>query len=124
VGAQRVTLVGAGNAAAAAVLTASRHQDQVRAVVLRGLVDLSGHVLSQLRGSVLLIAGADEPRTVRKYATSLRELPADTQLMTVPRAAHAIDEPQAVGSLAERLVGWLEGLEQIDRRRPRQRSGD
>lgn len=124
VGAQRVTLVGAGNAAAAAVLTASRHQDQVRAVVLRGLVDLSGHVLSQLRGSVLLVAGADEPRTVRKYATALRELPADTQLMTVPRAAHAIDEPQAVGSLAERLVGWLDGLEQKDRRRPRRRSGD
>jgi putative phosphoribosyl transferase len=123
-GVHRMTLVGAANAAGAAILTAARHRDRVRAVVVRGgPVDLAGHVLSQLRGSVLLIAGADDPRTVRRYAAALRELPADTQLMTVPRATHALDDPQAVGSLAERLMGWLDGLEQTDRRGRRRPSG-
>jgi putative phosphoribosyl transferase len=122
-GAQRMMLIGAGDAAGAALLTAARRQDHVRAVVVRGgRVDLAGHVLSELRASVLLIAGADDPGAVRRYAAALRELPADTQLMTVPHAAHAVDEPQAVGSLAERLVGWLDGLERMDRRRSRRRS--
>lgn len=122
-GAQRTVLIGAGTGAAAALVTAARHPERVRAVVARGgRVDLAARALSRVSAAVLLIVGASDPGSVRRHDDALWELPADAELVKVPRAAQGFDEPGALGFAAEHVVGWLDRLDRLDRRNLRRRS--
>ena len=121
-GAHRTTLVAAGATAAPALRTAARCSTHVRAVIARGTrVDLPDPPLPPGRAAFLLIVGADA--TARPHRDALvAQLPAVAEVMRVPRSTHALEEPDAVGFVAERIVGWLDNLDRDDRKRLARRS--
>jgi len=116
-GAQRTTLVGAGPTAGPAIGAAARCPGQVRAVIARGTrVDLPDPPLWPGRAAFLLIVGAD--KTARRQRDAfVAQLPAVAEVMRVPHTTHALEEPDAVGFVAERVVDWLDGLDRDDRKR-------
>ena len=121
-GAQRTMLVGAGTAATAALAVASRRPAHVRGIIVRaGRVDLPIYPWSHARASVLMIFGADQASASQRDAL-LSQLPVDAELMRVPHPAHALDEPDAIGFVAERIVDWLDTLDRQDRKRLRRPS--
>jgi len=121
-GAQRMILVGARAAAAAALAVAGRRPGHVRGVIVRGVrVDLAADAVSQVRAAVLVIAGADEA-AVRQRDALLSQVRGSAEVVKVPHAARALDEPSAVGFIAERIVGWLDGLDRWDRKSARRPS--
>jgi dienelactone hydrolase len=115
-GAHQTTLIGAGTAAAVALMTAARRQQSIRAVVARGArVDLAAHALANVRASVLLVVGATDQMTLRRNGDALLQLPRDAALLKVPRVGPAFDEPGALGFVAERAVSWLDMLDRRER---------
>ena len=116
-GAQRTTLVGTGTTAAPALGAAARCPSHVRAVIARGRrVDLPERPVFPGRAAFLLIVGTDWAAGRQRDAL-VAQLPAVAELMRVPHTTHALEEPDAVGFVAERIVDWLDGLHRDDRRR-------
>jgi putative phosphoribosyl transferase len=121
-GAQQTTIIGTGSGAAASLLTAARRRGLVRAVIGRGAPDdFAPNALSKVDAAVLLLVGtSDRPPMRRHDATPM--LPTDVEIVRVPRAATALDEPGAIGSMAECMSAWLDRLDRLEARRLRRRS--
>ncbi len=105
-----IGLFGASTGAGAALVTAARRPDAVRAVVSRGgRPDLAGDALGDVRAPTLLIVGGDDTVVLDLNERARRRLPAGTRLDVVPGASHLFEEP---GTL-ERVVGlardWFAG---------------
>jgi len=103
-GAHRTILAGAGTGAAAVLLTAAYRPGRTFAVAVRNArVDLASDALRGITAPTLFIVGADEDRLFDR-------LRGNSVLVRIPRAGSSLEEPGALGSVAEHTVGWLDRL--------------
>lgn len=101
-------LFGASTGAAAALVTAARRPDLVRAVVSRGgRPDLAGDALHAVRSPTLLVVGERDTVVLELNREALRALPASSRLELVPRAGHLFEEPGALETVTRLASDWF-----------------
>jgi dienelactone hydrolase len=103
-----IGLFGASTGAAAALVTAARRPDVVRAVVSRGgRPDLAAEDLPSVQAPTLLIVGgADEP-VIEMNEGALERLSMEARLEIVPGATHLFEEPGALEEVARLAGDWF-----------------
>ena len=117
-GAHHTVLLGSSTAAAAALEAAVRLPGRVFAVAARGgRVDLVADALPRVRTPVLLMVGGADRESVRRNSDAVDRLPRGAVLLKVPRAGRTLEEPGALGFVAEHLVRWRDRLEARQRGR-------
>lgn len=101
-------LFGASTGAAAAIVTAARLANDVRAVVSRGgRPDLAGDDLGRVRAPTLLIVGGADEAVLELNRAAYRALRCERELAVVPGATHLFEEPGALEDVAERAASWF-----------------
>ena len=99
---------GASAGGAAALISAARRPDRVRAVVSRGgRVDLSGRYLAQVKAPTLLVVGARDIDVLAINQHALRELHVEKRLEVIAGATHLFDEPGALEEVSRVAAGWF-----------------
>jgi pimeloyl-ACP methyl ester carboxylesterase len=100
--------LGAGTAAAAAIVAAAEHPARVRALVLRaGSPGLAGSALQRLSTPTLLLVGSEDTRTLEVNELAMLQMPPTTQLTIVPDAGHRFEEPGALAMVSELAADWF-----------------
>jgi|SRR5579859_477795 len=100
---------GASTGAAAALLAAAEHPDNVRAVVSRGgRPDLAIPVLDRVKAPTLLIVGGADLPVIEMNQEALKYLGAEKRLEIVPGATHLFEEPGALEEVARLAREWLQ----------------
>ncbi|HEX2360624.1 MAG TPA: dienelactone hydrolase family protein [Jiangellaceae bacterium] len=108
VAASPIGLFGASTGAAAALATAARLPDVVRAVVSRGgRPDLAGSALGEVRAAVLLIVGSLDQTVLELNRDAARLLRGEHELAVVPGATHLFPEPGALDEVARLATAWF-----------------
>jgi putative phosphoribosyl transferase len=103
-----VGLFGASTGAGAALVTAARAPDRVRAVVSRGgRPDLAGDALPRVRCPVLLLVGGRDEQVVHLNEQARQLLAAPNELLVVPGATHLFQEPGALEDVARLAASWF-----------------
>jgi pimeloyl-ACP methyl ester carboxylesterase len=74
-------------------------------------VDLVADALPRVQTPVLLMVGGADRASVRRNSDAVDRLPRGAVLLKVPRAGRTLEEPGALGFVAEHLVSWLDRLE-------------
>jgi putative phosphoribosyl transferase len=101
-------LFGASTGAAAALVTAARRPDLVRAVVSRGgRPDLAGPALTAVRAPVLLIVGQEDTQVLGLNFAARRDLPPVTELTIIEGAGHLFEEPGALDQVTSLAADWF-----------------
>lgn len=104
-----IGLFGASTGAAAALLAASRHKDEIGAVVSRGgRPDLALPALKGVRAPVLLIVGGEDEPVITMNRTALTELLVEKKLEIIPGATHLFEEPGALERVIALATHWFE----------------
>ena len=104
----RIGLFGASTGAAAALVTAARRPDLVRAVVSRGgRPDLAADALASVRAPTLLIVGGDDLEVLRLNRAAYARMTAERQLVVVPRATHLFEERGTLEEVARLAADWF-----------------
>jgi dienelactone hydrolase len=99
---------GASTGAAAALIAAADHPDDVHAVVSRGgRPDLAGDRLPRVRCPVLLIVGGADDVVLELNRQALQQLRAPAALEVVPGATHLFEEPGALEVVADLAGRWF-----------------
>jgi putative phosphoribosyl transferase len=100
---------GASTGAGAALLAASRANDQVRAIVSRGgRPDLAGaHALAAVRAPTLLIVGSRDTHVIDLNRAALRYLGDESELVIVPGAGHLFEEPGTLDHVIDHAKRWF-----------------
>jgi putative phosphoribosyl transferase len=103
-----VGLFGASTGAAAALVTAARLPEDVRAVVSRGgRPDLAGAALRDVQAAVLLIVGGLDHTVLELNRQAAQLLPTDPELRVVPGATHLFSEPGTLDEVARLASAWF-----------------
>jgi len=110
----RIGIFGASTGAAAALVTAARRPDNVRAVVSRGgRPDLAGPMLALVDAPTLLIVGGRDHTVLELNRQAFDQLRCEKELQIVPGATHLFEEPGALDKVAalarDWFVDWLRG---------------
>lgn len=101
-------MFGASTGAAAALVAAAHHPDDVRAVVSRGgRPDLAGAALKLVRAPTLLIVGGHDRQVLELNRAAMRELAAPHELQVVPGATHLFEEPGTLDAVAALAARWF-----------------
>ena len=101
--------LGAGTAAAAALIAAVREPERVSAIVSRGAhPDQLMSWLHRVRVPTLLIVGSLEDAIVEGNGHAYRQIHADKELVVVPGARHLFEEPGTLKQAAEHASRWFE----------------
>jgi len=105
---------GASTGAAAALVTAARRPDNVRAVVSRGgRPDLAGPMLAMVDAPTLLIVGGRDHTVLELNRQAFDQLRCEKELRIVPGATHLFEEPGALDEVValarDWFVEWLRG---------------
>ena len=104
----RIGLFGASTGAAAALVTAARRPDLVRALVSRGgRPDLAADALASVRAPTLLIVGGNDLEVLRLNRAAYARVTAERQLVVVPGATHLFQEPGTLEEVARLAAGWF-----------------
>jgi dienelactone hydrolase len=99
---------GASTGAAAALVTAARRPDNVRAVVSRGgRPDLAGPMLALVDAPTLLIIGGRDRTVLELNRQAFDQLRCEKDLQIVPGATHLFEEPGALDKAAALARGWF-----------------
>ena len=104
-------LFGSSTGAAAALIAAAEHPEEVSAVVSRGgRPDLAGQALPNVQAPTLLIVGGnDEPVIdLNEQAIAQMQAGADKKLIIVPGASHLFEEPGALEYAARLAREWFQ----------------
>jgi len=100
--------LGAGTAAAAALIAAAHRPGMPGAIVgCAGRPDLAEPVLAAVRAPTLLIVGGADRALFDLNRRALAHLGAHHQLVVVPDATSAFDEPGALDELARVSADWF-----------------
>jgi pimeloyl-ACP methyl ester carboxylesterase len=102
-------LFGASTGAAAALITAAKRPQQVRALVSRGgRPDLADWLLPQVQAPTLLIVGSRDEPVVAFNEKALQHIAATVkQLTLVKGATHLFEEPGALDEVARLARDWF-----------------
>jgi dienelactone hydrolase len=104
----RIGYFGASTGAAAALVAAAEHPDEVAAVVSRGgRPDLAMPVLDRVKAPTLLIVGARDLPVMEMNHQALLRLRAEKRLDIVPGATHLFEEPGTLEQVALLARDWL-----------------
>ncbi|MGJ4949678.1 dienelactone hydrolase family protein [Bradyrhizobium sp. HKCCYLS20291] len=104
-----VGLFGASTGAAAALVTAARLPERVRAVVSRGgRPDLAGHALPMVRSPTLLIVGGADFSVIELNQAALTQLAVPKALKIIPGATHLFSELGAMDAVIAHAAHWFE----------------
>jgi putative phosphoribosyl transferase len=100
---------GASTGAGAALVSAARFPNIIRAVVSRGgRPDLAGDALRSVVAPTLLIVGGNDEPVIRMNQTALAKLQCpEKKLVIVPGATHLFEEPGALEEVARLAAGWF-----------------
>jgi len=104
----RLGYFGASTGAAAALVAAASHPEEVRAVVSRGgRPDLAMESLTAVRAPTLLIVGEDDEPVVQLNRQAFAVLECEKKLEIIPGATHLFPEPGALGEVARLARQWF-----------------
>jgi pimeloyl-ACP methyl ester carboxylesterase len=104
----RIGLFGASTGAAAALVTAARHPNLVKAVVSRGgRPDLAGESLPKVEAPTMFIVGGHDDAVLVLNEQAKAKMPGDVELKIVPRATHLFEEPGALAQVADFAAAWF-----------------
>jgi putative phosphoribosyl transferase len=99
---------GASTGAAAALIAAAKHPEQIKAVVSRGgRPDLAGDYLSRVKVPTLLIVGGDDTEVLQLNREALEQLRSEKKLTVVPGATHLFEEPGKLEQVAKLAIEWF-----------------
>ena len=99
---------GASTGAAAALVTAARRPDNVRAVVSRGgRPDLAGSMLAMVDAPTLLIVGGRDHTVLELNRQAYDQLRCEKELQIVPGATHLFEEPGALDKVTALARDWF-----------------
>jgi putative phosphoribosyl transferase len=99
---------GASTGAAAALIAAAKHPEQIKAVVSRGgRPDLAGDYLSRVKVPTLLIVGGDDTEVLQLNREALEQLRSDKKLTVVPGATHLFEESGKLEQVAKLAIEWF-----------------
>jgi pimeloyl-ACP methyl ester carboxylesterase len=105
-----VGLFGASTGAAAALVAAADHPEDVKAVVSRGgRPDLAGERLTRVKAPTMLIVGGHDDAVLALNEQAKARMPGEVTLKIVPRATHLFEEPGALAQVAEYAAAWFWG---------------
>ena len=108
-------LFGASTGAAAALVAAAEHPEEVEAIVSRGgRPDLAANALSRVLAPTLLLVGSEDPQVIRLNKAALASLACKARLVLVPGATHLFEEPGTLETVVQHADTWFS--EQIGRR--------
>lgn len=103
-----IGLFGASTGAAAALVAAAEHPDEVASVVSRGgRPDLATSHLSKVRCPTLLIVGGSDSEVLELNREALAQLTCVKGLRIVPGATHLFEEPGALLEVVEQALFWF-----------------
>ena len=110
-GAERIVVLGADRAAAAALYATSDPRSAVTGVIVLGArIDVPSSVLEHVDVPSLVIAGGMHRNALDSARTSIRAFAGPARLLRVARAGNRFEEPGALGAVAEHAVSWLDEL--------------
>lgn len=99
---------GASTGGGAALLTAMRMQDRIKAVVSRGgRPDLAGAELSGVTAATLLIVGGDDPMVIELNKKAFALLHCVKKLEIIPGASHLFEETGKLEEVAHLANAWF-----------------
>jgi putative phosphoribosyl transferase len=99
---------GASTGAAAALLAAAEHPDDVAAVVSRGgRPDLARPALPYVKSPTLLLVGGRDLPVMAMNRDAANELKVDKKLVVIPGATHLFEEPGALEEVAKMASNWF-----------------
>jgi dienelactone hydrolase len=103
-----IGLFGASTGAAAALVTAAKEPDLVRAVVSRGgRPDLAGKHLETVKAPTMLIVGGYDDAVLVLNEQAKAKMTGEVTLKVVPRATHLFEEPGALAQVSDYAAGWF-----------------
>lgn len=104
----RIGLYGACTGAAAALITAAEHPEEIAAVVSRGgRPDLAADALAYIRAAVLFLVGSDDAAAIELNQYAARLLSSEHRLEIVPGASQAFREPGVLETAARLARDWF-----------------
>ena len=103
-----IGLFGASTGAAAALMAAAAHGDDIAAVVSRsGRPDLALGVLHQVKAPTLLVVGGYDEQVIEMNQTALAALRCEKRMDIVPGATHLFKEPGTLDRVVELTTDWF-----------------
>lgn len=99
---------GSSTGSAAALCSAARAPESVKAVVSRGgRPDLALEYLSRVKAATLLIVGSQDRQVLELNEEALRHLECEKSLEIVPGAGHLFEEEGALETVAHLACDWF-----------------
>jgi dienelactone hydrolase len=106
----KVGLLGASTGAAATLIAAAEHTNEIGAVVSRcGRADLASESLPEVVAPMLLIVGGMDHGGIELNQRAYEQLKAEKQLEIVEGATHLFEEPGALDTVADLATRWFDG---------------
>lgn len=103
-----IGLFGASTGAAAAIITATKGRDAIRAIVSRGgRPDLAAEYLERLRTPTLCIVGGNDEEVLELNREAIARLGGPYSLSVVHGASHLFEEPGALESVIDETVAFF-----------------
>lgn len=103
-----IGLFGASTGAAAAIVTATRGKDLIRAIVSRGgRPDLAAKYLERLRTPTLFIVGGDDEEVLELNREAIAKIGGPYSLSVVHGATHLFEEPGALESVIDEAIAYF-----------------
>jgi putative phosphoribosyl transferase len=104
----RLGYFGASTGAAAALVAAARHPQEVAAVVSRGgRPDMAEDCLPRVKAPTLLIVGGNDDVVITLNEEALALLRCQKKMIVVPGATHLFPEPGALEEVARLASEWF-----------------
>lgn len=99
---------GASTGAAAAIVAATRHKGEIRAVVSRGgRPDLAGSYLGDLQIPTLFVVGGADTKVLELNREAIAQLNGPYSLSVVHGATHLFEEPGAMENVVDEAVAYF-----------------
>lgn len=100
---------GASTGGGAALVAASRKNDLIKSVVVRGgRPDLAGEALKNVLAPTLLIVGGNDTPVIELNRQAMQKLQIQNKLEIIPGASHLFEEPGALNRVADYARKWFE----------------
>lgn len=104
----KIGYFGASTGAAAALIAAAQHSENIAAIVSRGgRPDLAMDFLPEVKAPTLLLVGEFDAQVALWNQKALEKLNTESRLYIIPRATHLFEEPGALEEVAQLSAHWF-----------------